>query len=56
MNTITITNKPPSKMKWKSDFDKSVVLENFTDRNWTKSQNDGFKFEFSLILFFSLCL
>lgn len=35
------SNKMPSKFKWKSDFDKSVVLENFSDRNWTKSQGEG---------------
>ena len=58
MNTITAptNSKPPLKMKWKSDFDKSVVLDNFTDRNWTESHNDGFKFELSPILFkFFVC-
>jgi len=37
----TINNKSLTKMKWKSDFDKSVVLDNFTDRNWNKTQGDG---------------
>lgn len=41
------SNKPPSnKIKWKSDFDKSVVIDNFSDRNWTKSQGDGSKISF----------
>ena len=30
-----------SKLKWKSDFDKSVILDNFNDRNWNKSQSEG---------------
>ena len=43
-------NKCLSKMKWKSDFDKSVVLDNFTDRNWIKSQTEGIFLYFYVIL------
>lgn len=39
--TSNFNSKGSAKMKWKSDFDKSVVLDNFTDRNWLKSQGDG---------------
>lgn len=24
------------KLKWKTDFDKEVVIENFVNRGWTK--------------------
>ncbi|CAD8200154.1 unnamed protein product [Paramecium octaurelia] len=27
------------KLKWKSDFEKSVIIENFVNRGWTKSQD-----------------
>lgn len=27
-------------VKWKSDFDKSVIIENFEDRNWEKVDDD----------------
>ncbi len=41
--------KASSKLKWKTDFDKSVILDNFESRNWIKSQYEGrkgFKIEF----------
>ena len=28
------------KLKWRSDFDKEVVIENFTKRGWTKADKD----------------
>lgn len=28
------------KLKWKSDFDKEVVIENFLRRGWTKCDKD----------------
>ena len=28
------------KLKWKSDFDKEVVIENFTKRGWSKADKD----------------
>ena len=28
------------KLKWKSDFDKEVIIENFTKRGWTKADKD----------------
>ena len=28
------------KLKWKSDFDKEVVIENFTKRGWVKADKD----------------
>jgi hypothetical protein len=30
----------PKKMKWKSDFDKEVVIGNFTKRGWQKTEKD----------------
>lgn len=27
-------------LKWKSDFQKEVILENFTDRNWEPAEED----------------
>lgn len=27
--------------KWKSDFDKSVIMENYEERNWTPCNGDG---------------
>ncbi len=35
------SEKPEKKMKWKSDFDKSVVIDNFVEREWGRSNNDG---------------
>jgi tubulin polyglutamylase TTLL1 len=28
------------KMKWKTDFDKEVIIENFNKRGWTKCDKD----------------
>lgn len=28
------------KLKWKSDFDKEVVIDNFIKRGWTKADKD----------------
>ena len=28
------------KLKWRSDFDKEVVIENFTKRGWNKADKD----------------
>lgn len=28
------------KLKWRTDFDKEVVIENFIKRGWTKSDKD----------------
>jgi tubulin polyglutamylase TTLL1 len=28
------------KLKWRTDFDKQVVIENFTNRGWTKCEKD----------------
>ena len=28
------------KLKWKTDFDKEVVIENFIKRGWTKVEKD----------------
>lgn len=28
------------KLKWKTDFDKEVVIENFIRRGWTKADKD----------------
>lgn len=25
------------KLKWKSDFEKSVIIDNFVNRGWTKT-------------------
>jgi len=27
--------------KWKSDFDKSVIMENYEERNWIPCNGDG---------------
>ena len=29
------------RLKWKTDLDKSVILENFQNRDWIKSMTDG---------------
>jgi guanylate kinase len=29
------------KLRWKSDFDKSVVIENFEDREWDEASDDS---------------
>lgn len=28
------------KLKWRSDFDKEVVIDNFIKRGWTKAEKD----------------
>ena len=29
------------KLKWKTDLDKQVIIQNFEKRGWLKSQGDG---------------
>ena len=41
------SEKSEKKMKWKSDFDKSVVIDNFVEREWGRSNNDGEDLQFS---------
>lgn len=33
-----------SKLKWKSDFDKQVLLQNFERRGWQKAADDSSKY------------
>ena len=30
-----------AKLKWRSDFDKAVLIQNFEKRGWQKAQGDG---------------
>ena len=30
-----------AKLKWRSDFDKQVILQNFDRRGWTKANTEG---------------
>jgi hypothetical protein len=32
---------PSSKLKWKSDFDKAVLIQNFERRGWQKCNGEG---------------
>ena len=32
------------KFKWKSDFDKSVLIQNFEKRGWQRANGDGKSF------------
>ncbi len=35
-------NLEPSKIKWKTDFDKDVIVDNFINRKWTEiEEEDG---------------
>lgn len=34
------------KLKWKTDFDKEVVIENFIRRGWTKADKDEEEWNF----------
>ena len=35
-----IRDKDLAKIKWKSDFDKSVIVENFVNRKWSEADED----------------
>lgn len=37
---IILTEMNSKKMKWKSDFDKEVVIDNFNKRGWNKADKD----------------
>jgi len=40
------------RLKWKSDFDKGVLTQNFEKRGWIKASNDGkFKMIVSQLIF-----
>jgi len=35
-----IRDKDLAKIKWKSDFDKGVIVENFVSRKWSEADED----------------
>ena len=39
-NSLFIFYMNSKKLKWKTDFDKEVVIENFIRRGWTKADKD----------------
>jgi len=39
-----------TKLKWRTDLDKQVIIQNFEKRGWIKSQGEGGSFTFLIIL------
>ena len=42
--TLAVAKSPYSKIRWKTDFEKSVITENFIKRKWTESEDDDGKY------------
>ena len=38
--TLAVAKSPYSKIRWRTDFEKNVITENFIKRKWTECEDD----------------
>ena len=39
-----------TKLKWRTDLDKQVIIQNFEKRGWIKSQGEGGRCKYQIIV------